>query len=119
MAASVTMGQAVMMNAPACFGNLKKNVDALPGCLPHSSFVGAGVESRMVIRVPLRLRQKLRRFPCVRNAASEVVEMEPASEGSQLLGESFFFWFGIRIVVFYSCCCSIIHDLLWLLLLLH
>ncbi len=93
MAASITMGQAVMMNAPACFGNLKKNVDALPECLRHSSFVGAGVESRMVIRVPLRLRQKLRRFPCVRNAASELVEMEPASEGSQLLGESFFFFF--------------------------
>lgn len=85
MMASVALGQAVA-NVPTCFSSLK-NVDSLPGCL-RQSFMVAGGEGGLMRPVPRR-GEKLRRVSGVRNALPEVAEMEPASKGSQLLGEVF------------------------------
>jgi hypothetical protein len=85
MMASVALGQAVA-NVPTCFSSLK-NVDSLPGCL-RQSFMVAGGKGGLMRPVPRR-GEKLRRVSGVRNALPEVAEMEPASKGSQLLGEVF------------------------------
>lgn len=70
---------------PGSFSSLKK-MDSLPGSLQQPMAVE--LKGKVKVQRSRTSRAQRVRVAGVRNMAPEVVEMEPASQGSQLLGDN-------------------------------
>ena len=88
MAGNVGQALAIATSIPTSFASLKQ-LDSMPGCLQQSLAVGWKGKVKAQRQQGCRTTRKAHGKGQVRCMAPELAEMEPASKGSQLLGNNF------------------------------